>query len=41
MRIFLRDVRDSLLAGCRQSIEDQRKIVHAVASLFKEKPPRP
>jgi len=41
MRIFLRDIRDSFLAGCRQSIEDQRRIVDAIAGLFKEKPPRP
>ncbi len=38
---MFRDVLASFLAGCRQSIEDQRRIVHAVAGLFKEKPPRP
>jgi hypothetical protein len=40
MRI-LNDVLNSFFAGCRQSIEDQRRIFRAVASLFKEKPPRP
>lgn len=38
---MLRNVLASFFAGCRQSIEDQRRIVHAIAGLFKEKPPRP
>lgn len=38
---MLRDALASFLAGCRQSIEDQRRIFRAVASLFNEKPPRP
>lgn len=41
MKTFVHDVLCSFLAGCRQSIEDQRRIVIAVAGLFKEKPPRP
>jgi hypothetical protein len=38
---MLRNALASFLVGCRQSIEDQRRIIHAIAGLFKEKPPQP